>query len=139
MEENIVIKIVLEMLGAPKEHVEETMKKVIEKMKGAATVREFKEFPAEKVEDKPFFSSFTEAEIEFKDIEKVVGFCFDFMPSSVELLHPSELKMTGPNMNSFLNDILARLHQYDMVLKNVHAQNILMKKEIEKLKEGKKD
>ncbi len=137
MEENIVITIVLEMLGAPKEHVEETMKKVIDKMKEAATVREFKEFPPEKVPDKPFFSSFTEAEIEFKDIERVVGFCFDFMPSSVEVLHPSELKMTGPNLNNFLNDILARLHQYDMVLKNVHAQNTLMKKELEKLKEGK--
>ena len=127
------------MLGAPKEHVEETMKKVIEKMKETATVRECNEFPAEKMEDKPLFSTFTEAEVEFKDIEKVVGFCFDFMPSSVEVIHPTELKMTGPNMNNFLNDILARLHQYDMVLKNVHAQNTLMKKEIENLQEGKKN
>ena len=144
MEEKFVLKTIIEIVGSPKEHVEETLQMVEKKMgeREKTKVREYKSFPAEPMEGKPLFTAFCEAEVEFKDMEDIVGFCFDFMPSSVEVLHPSELKMTGPQINSFLNDLLARLHQYDMVLKNIHAQNLLYKKELDKLdqnKEEKKD
>ncbi|MDP4012790.1 MAG: hypothetical protein Q8R00_04265 [Candidatus Nanoarchaeia archaeon] len=141
MAEKIIIKIIMEILGAPKEHVEDTMKLVGDKMKKREDTKliEYKEFPAEPVKDQPFFSSFSEAELEFKTIEDVIGFCFDFMPSSIEFVQPSDLKLNANELNSLLNDLLARLHQYDMVLKNVHAQNTLMKRELDKLKDGKKD
>lgn len=122
------------MLGSPKEHVESTMNLVVDKMKSyeQSKVLNHKIFPAEQLKDKPFFSTFVEAELEFKEVEDVIGFCFDFMPSSVEVLHPDSLKLSSPNLNNLINDLLARLHQYDMVLKNVHAQNLLMRKELDK-------
>lgn len=141
MADKIIIKIIMEILGAPKEHVEDTMKLVGEKMKKRENTRviEYEEFPPEPVKDQPFFSSFSEAELEFKDIEDVVGFCFDFMPSSIEFVQPTDMRLNASEINSLLNDLLARLHQYDMVLKNVHAQNTLMKRELDDLKDGKKN
>lgn len=140
--EKIVAKIILEMLGAPKEHVDETMKLVVDKMSKDDKFKLLtnKVFPAEEINDKKltgnkpvkFFSTFAEAELEFQQIEDLIGFCFDYMPSSVEVLHPDGVRLTLPNVNNILNDLLARLHQYDMVLKNIHAQNMLMKKELGK-------
>lgn len=128
------------MLGAPKEHVDETMKLVMDKMSKDDKFKIItnKLFPAEEISDKKltgnrdvkFYSTFAEAELEFKQIEDLVGFCFDYMPSSIEILHPDGLNLSLSNMNNMLNDLIARLHQYDMVLKNIHAQNMLMKKEL---------
>ena len=138
--EKIVAKIIMEMLGAPKEHVDETMKLVVDKMSKDDKFKVLvnKVFPAEEINDSKlqgnkkvkFFSTFAESELEFKEIEDLIGFCFDYMPSSVEVLHPDGLRLTLPNVNNVLNDLIARLHQYDMVLKNIHAQNQLMKKEL---------
>jgi len=138
--EKIVAKIIMEMLGAPKEHVDDTMKLVMDKMSKDDKFKVIinKVFPSEEINDKKltgnknvkFFSTFAEAELEFKQIEDLLGFCFDYMPSSVEILHPDGLKLSLPNMNNMINDLIARLHQYDMVLKNIHAQNMLMKKEL---------
>ena len=122
------------MLGSPKEHVESTMNLVIDKMKTyeKSKMINHKLFPAEQLKDKLFFSTFVEAELELNNIEDVIGFCFDFMPSSVEILHPDSFMLKAPNINNLINDLIARLHQYDMVLKNLHAQNLLMKKELGK-------
>ncbi|MBI4154464.1 hypothetical protein HY498_00045 [Candidatus Woesearchaeota archaeon] len=86
--------------------------------------------PAEQIEK--LFSSFAEVEIKFESLAQIIGFCFDFMPSSIEILEPSELKTDNLSMNGLLNDLIARLHRYDMFLKNLHAENINLKQEKEK-------
>ena len=132
--DKLKVKTIIEILGAPKEHVEKTMYLVMEKIKEQPKIKLLREniFAAEKIKDQPFWSTFSEIEIQADDVESLVGFCFDFMPSSVEILEPKGLEFKSTNVDNLLNDILARLHQYDMVVKNMHAQNILLKKEIEK-------
>ena len=136
MGSKIKARTIIEILGAPKDHVEKTMQMVIDKLKTSETVKLLREniYGAEKIKDQPFWSTFSEVEVETKDIEDLIGFCFDFMPSSIEILEPSSFAFQSSNINNVINDLLARLHQYDMVLKNVHAQNIILKKEIEKTK-----
>tara|TARA_Y100000310_G_scaffold334148_1_gene413207 strand:- start:1457 stop:1930 length:474 start_codon:yes stop_codon:yes gene_type:complete len=134
-QEPIKAKVVLEIMGNPKEHVESTMEMVLKK------VDEFKEVavlkknvnPPMEVEPKPFWSSFSELDLEFKDKNTLIGFCFDFMPSSIEIVSPDKFKLERKVYEDFLNDLLGRLHQYDMMLKNVHAQNIILRKELEKV------
>jgi hypothetical protein len=86
--------------------------------------------PAEQIEK--LFSTFAEIEINFKELAQIIGFCFDFMPSSIEILEPSELKIDNIKANGLINDLIARLHRYDMFLKNLHAENTLLKQEKEK-------
>ncbi len=139
MDENKVkirIKSILEIMGAPKEHVEKTMEMVLAKIKENKDIKLFYEKPSEpaQVEGRPFWSMFTEVELGFKDEAGIMGFCFDFMPSSIEILDPLNFKFKKDSLEDMLNDLIARLHHYDMMVKNIHAQNIVLKQEIEKLK-----
>ncbi|MEK6904179.1 MAG: hypothetical protein AABW87_01150 [Nanoarchaeota archaeon] len=132
--EKIKARAIIEVLGSPESHVNEVMKALVDKIKTKKEITLVKEetFKAKKMEKQPLWSTFTEAEIDFKDVNALLGFCFDFMPSSIEIIEPEELKMNISDLTDFANDLTARLHQYDMILKNIHAENVLLKRKMEK-------
>jgi len=133
-EERVVVRIVIEILGAPKEHVEKTLKLVMDKVKEQKYIQLLKEKVFETKKVKQFWSTFAEVEMAVEGINNLMNFCFDFMPSSVEILEPEKFSVNANYLNDLLNDLLARLHKYDMLLKNLHAENTLLKKELEKKK-----
>lgn len=139
MEENkILVRAVFEILGSPKDHVEDTMKLVLEKIKEMEDVeiKNSETHEAKEVEGR-LFSTFSEVEIEVKNIEILMNICFNFMPSSIEIIEPGKLINDSNMMSNFFNDLLGRLHKYDMLIKNLNAQNLVMQKEL-KDKEDKK-
>ena len=77
--------------------------------------------------------------MEVNGVENLIGFCFDFMPSSIEILEPNNLSMEIQEIGDLLNDLLARLHKYDMALKSIRAQNIILSRELQKLKSSEKE
>lgn len=123
----ITARVIIEMLGAPKEYIEDTLKNYIKKLKndGIKIIKETTE-PAQK--QKELFSTFTELDIEFEKLEDLFGFCFDSMPSSVEIIEPEELQMTATDLSNYLNDMQAKLHEVDMVVKTTRAQNAVLDK-----------
>jgi hypothetical protein len=131
---SIKLKVIMEIMGSPEEHVNKTMNMVVEKLKSAEYFKCLNEKVSEstKIEDKPFWSKFVEAELEFTNVDDVTGFCLDFMPSSIEILEPSSFNFKKDLMENHWNDLIARLHQYDMMVKNLHAENIMIKRELEK-------
>ena len=133
--QKIISRVIIEIIGAPKEHVDNTLKNVEEQVKQEYDIKVLKNkiFEAKQMEDKPFFSGFIEDEIEFKDFDRLTGFIFDFMPSSIEILEPPVFEIHVHDLNTMLNDLIAKLHQYDMVVKNLRAENILMAGEFEKM------
>jgi flavin-binding protein dodecin len=130
MPEKIKIKSVIEIVGAPKEHVEETMREAVNKVKDTFKVTKSKIYEAEQIEK--FWSTFTDFEMELKDINQLIAFCFDFMPSSIEILEPDKIDIKQNEVSDLMNDLLARLHQYDMILKNLNAQVRVMEMDKEK-------
>ena len=60
------------------------------------------------------------------------GFCFDFMPSSLEIVKPETLKFDATKMNNLLNDLAARLHYYDMIVKQLRVRNMILEKNASK-------
>ncbi len=120
----LLTKVIIEVLGTPKEHVEKTLKAVIEKIKedDSLTVLKGKVFKP-KPQGK-FFSTFTEAEIIFESFADLASFCLDFLPSSVEIIEPLELKTKSVDVTEVLNDLLAKLHNIDMVLKSTQMKSI---------------
>ncbi len=130
-------RVIIEVVGMPKEHVSETLNKLIEK------VREDNELVLEKQEvfepielqEMKLFSSFVEADIKFPGIDKLVGFCFDFTPSSIEILEPMSFIFDAKFLNSMLNDFITKLHKYTMLIRNLDAEYALLKKEAEKEKQ----
>jgi len=123
-ERPIVSRLIIEMLGSPKEHLEKTIKAYIEKLKKEGPMElvnvHFEE-PTEKGSN--MFSMFAEIEAKFPKLTDLIAFCFDAMPSSVEVLEPFEMLLKTNDLSDFLNDMQSRLHQVDMRLKYFAAEN----------------
>lgn len=118
-------KAIIEIVGSPKEHVERVIKEIVERIKNEQKIIRFQIFEAQE-RDKLFFS-FTEIELDFENFEKLAGFCLDYFPSSIEILE-EKVDVKREELENTLNDLLAKLHQYDMVIKNMEAEIILLKK-----------
>ncbi len=129
----ILARVVVEVAGFPKEHIEQVMSKVANNIKEKFEVVKSEIFDSVELKDKMagFWSIFSEIEIKFDDINAITVFCFEYMPSSIEILDPEELSFESMTFGGFLNDLLARLHEYDMVVKNLQAENMVMKKKQE--------
>ena len=132
----------MEILGSPKDHVENTTKILLDKIKERKDIELLKSYISDAKETKvgeeqkiKFFSSFVEVDMKLDDFEKLIGFCFDFMPSSIDILEPSNLEIDARHLNGVINDLMARLHRYDMFLKNLKAHAATMKQELDKKKD----
>lgn len=129
MKEWIQTRAIIEMLGAPKEHIQETLRLYIEKIKNEEKNIVVKKVEyAEPKEMQNLFSVFAELELDFADLSTMVYFCFDYMPSSIEVFAPDEVAYNTTDLTDFLNDLQARLHKFDMLIKNLSAENKVVKK-----------
>ena len=129
----IKAKIISEVLGSPQEHVDKTLNVLLDKIKERKELNVVNErvFESQKVEDKPLYTGFIEYEISIEDINELIGFCFDFMPSSIEIIEPTELRLKSTSAGELFNELMARLHQNEMFLRNVIAELKLAKKQLE--------
>ena len=125
----IHLRIISEVIGSPEDHVNKTMDLLLERIKERKELKLLKEkkFEAKKMENSPLFSGFIEYEIEFQNIENIVGFCFDFMPSSIEVIEPLALSISAAATADLFNELLARLHQNDLFLRNMIAELKMLK------------
>ena len=121
---------IIEMLGKPKEHLEKTLKGYISALKKDIKVEILKEEYAEPEKDKDskLYTIFVELEVLVKGAAKVIDFCFDYLPSSVEILEPTSIEYQSTDFSGLLNDLQARLHQMDMAVKNSNQENTILKK-----------
>ncbi|MHA1988831.1 MAG: hypothetical protein ACW98D_19605 [Promethearchaeota archaeon] len=123
-------RIILEMLGKPKEHIEKTLKGFVEKIKQDTSYMVIKEEFAEAKEQETMWSSFVELEMVFNDIKSLLPFCFDYMPSSIEVIKPENINVKQNDLSNFLNDLQGRLHHVDMIAKKLKAETVVLKKNL---------
>lgn len=137
-EKRIIARMIIEVLGSPKEHVEETIKQVIQKLESEKAIKLIsqKTYETEEQKDTKLWSTFSEVEFSPENIKSLIELCFDYMPSSIEIIEPAGMDLDSGNISDMLNDLLSKLHKYDMVLKNMHAQNLVMKHDIELIKKA---
>ncbi|MBU2639573.1 MAG: hypothetical protein KKG75_02575 [Nanoarchaeota archaeon] len=126
------IKAIIEILGKPKEHVEETMQKVIQELEKREGVTITNKEIAKTRGVEKLFSTYVDLELTLNDLDKLIDFCFDFLPSSIEIIEPERLDLDSHKIAEFMNDLLAKLHQHSMIIRNLHAENTLMKQQLEK-------
>lgn len=136
MKDKIEARVVIEIIGAPKTHVEEVMKSVVEKFKAEEGLKVIKEKIAEPKEtDNQLWGIFSEIEFETSHMQKIADICFDYMPSSVEILSPAGLDIDTSMLADMFNEILAKLHGYAMNAKRLDAENRLLNARIDKLRQ----
>ncbi len=122
----VTARIIIEMLGKPKEHIEKTLVNYVSNLKKEGKLEILKEECAPAEEKGNLYSCFAELEIKFKDIAKLVEFCFDAMPSSIDIIEPAELAFDTKALTDLLNDLQARLHQVDMAFKAMQAEKQIL-------------
>jgi hypothetical protein len=134
MQDKIVSRVVIEVLGKPEEHVDKAMKGYIERLKKDKRYKILREEFAEvKKQESGLWSTFTELEMEVENMQDLIGFCFDYMPSMLEVLTPSKIELSDKGFSDFFNDLQARLHQVDMIAKQVKMENDSLKINMGKL------
>jgi len=120
---HIRCRTIIEVLGKPKEHVENALKDYIEHIKEDHELVVLNEDYSEAKEQGKLWSTFVELDLIIKGTKKLISFCFEYMPSSLEVLKPEHLIMTNAELSNFLNDLQARLHNVDMIVKQQKAEN----------------
>ena len=117
---------IVEILGAPKEHVIETMNVYLEKMKKEKGIKIVKTHVSEVEQKETLFSVFAEIEMLAKSPSRIVDYCFEYMPSSIEIIEPEHIAFNAHDFSNFFNDLQARLHNLDMVVKKLRAENKIL-------------
>ena len=124
---------IIEVLGKPKSSVEDLIKNYVKKVKENKNYIIIESVFAKTTEVKDsdnLFSTFVELDFLAKNIEELVWFCFDYMPSSIEIIAPSEFKHTARTYTTFLNEIQTKMHQIDMMLKTTWRESQILKKNV---------
>ena len=121
--ERIVIRITEEVLGSPQEHVDKTLDDVITNLKEKVQVLNVQKHDSKEMDNK-MFSAFADIEFETDSMKKILEICFDFMPSSIEILDPAGITVDTNDLSEMLNDLLAKQHKYSFVLNKLKT-NIL--------------
>lgn len=129
MEKKILFRAVIEVLGKPKEHVESSLKEFLQNIKDNERYELINQELAnlKKQEDDDLWMIFAEVEVKTEKIEDLVNFCFIYMPSLIEIIEPRELKLSDLDISNFLNDLQAKLHNVDMVAKQLKIENDTLK------------
>lgn len=124
---HIRCRAIIEVLGKPKEYVEKSINEYVEHIKKDSELVVLNEDYSETVEQGKLWSKFVEIDLVIKGTPKLIGFCFEYMPSSLEVMKPEQLTLSNHELASFLNDLQARLHSVDRVVKEFRAENEFVK------------
>ncbi len=128
--ETLRAKAIIEMLGAPKEHIAQVLKDFVER-KLKAPGSKYEVLSADYSEPSPqgkLFAAFVELDLSVRKADDLLDFCFEAMPSSIEVYQPEKLSWDLSTMNRMLNDLASRIHQADTMLKTVRSESVLLNK-----------
>ena len=156
---------IIEMMGKPKEHLEETLSRLVEKLgseKGVKiidkTLHEARKFEAKKSDEEEaaeaklkenvdnekvqvledIYTTFAEIDAEFDDLNSLWFVGFNYMPSNIEVTKPENFVLRNSDINFILSGIILRLHKYDEVAKQLSIEKSLLENKVKELM-GKKD
>ena len=117
----------MEVIGFPEEHVNKVATNVLEKLKKEENIEVIKEdLPkAEKVKES-IFAAMIEVELKINNYAKLMHFCYDYLPSTIEIVDMEKIAMPAREFTNGLNDLIAKLHQYNLTLNNLmnHIEKI---------------
>ena len=140
----IKVIFILEIIGKPKEHLVATLEKLIENMnkeKGIKILEKKIKEPIEMKNNKDFFTTFAEIEIEAEEIFQIAILMFKYMPANIEIIEPELIALSNNGWNELLNELTRRLHAYDEVARVLQMQTAKLQRELKEhgfeIKDGK--
>ena len=88
-------------------------------------------------DQKNFYTSFAEVEIEVEEIFGLIILMFKYMPAHIEIIYPELIALTNNGWNEVLNELTRRLHGYDEIARVVQAEKLILEKKLREVLEDK--
>jgi hypothetical protein len=130
----VLAQVAFEVIGSPKEHVENSIKSYLNNIKNDSEIKviseEFGE--AEQVEG-GLWSTFVDAEMLFDNLDKLNWLCINFMPANIEIIAPEELRFSDKDLTNWFNDLLSKLHQIAITVRQTESQDVAVAKSMNAL------
>ena len=121
----MLIRTIIELLGFPQKHVDKTINLILEKLQKEKDITIIKHKLAEPQQQKKMWSAFIDAELKIKDLETFFEFCFNYLPTSIEIVEAPKFKIE--ELNKSLNEMLNYMHRYHQAISQLNAQNEILK------------
>lgn len=130
--ENIRAMLILDVIGRPAQHLIEALEKLAEEMKkekGIKIISNNIKEPVVMKENKEFYTTFAEIEIETEDILYLAILMFKYMPAHIEVISPENISLSNNGWSDILSELARRLHAYDEVARimQIEYQSLLQK------------
>jgi hypothetical protein len=145
MDKKIEVSFILEMMGRPPKHLEESLNALIKQLddeKGVrilnSSVNKPQKIKREKKSEKEnvLYTTFAEVEAEFENMESLLMVVFKYMPSNVEVTSPENFVLKNNYISELLTSIILRLHKYDEITKKLINDRVLMVQKIRELQKN---
>jgi len=131
--------LVLEVLGRPPEFLTETLNNLIKAVgeEKGTIVKEAKiNSPTELKDQKGFYVSFTEIEVEVEEILYLAILMFKYMPAHVEIVSPANINLPISSWNDIFNELVRRLHGYEEIAKMMQTEKVILENQLRTLLEA---
>jgi uncharacterized protein YfcZ (UPF0381/DUF406 family) len=166
-DQKINVSFIIEILGRPKDHVAETLGKLVDEIdeeKGVQVVEKTLHEPKvlEEKDDKAvqsasgenseaasqlkkvkegleLFTSFADVEAEFENLNALLGIIFKYMPSNIEINSPETFVFKNDYVSEILTGVILRLHKYDEITKKLTHDNMELAQKLKMIIEKSKE
>ena len=128
--------LIVEVIGRPPEHLTETLNEIVKKIdeeKGVSVKEKRLHEPVLMKEQKDFYTSFAEVEIEVEEILNLAILMFKYMPANVEILSPELIALTNNGWSDIFSELTRRLHGYDEVARIIQVEKNILEKKLREL------
>jgi len=135
MPKKLQVQLVFEILGKPAEHIKEAIRTIVTRLgseKGVAIIEKKYHDPVLAEGSKELYATFAEVTLEMETIGNLFGIIFAYLPSHIELISPSNIKLANHELNEFANTLAHRLHGYDAITKRIINERDIFAKNLEK-------
>jgi hypothetical protein len=131
--------LVFDIIGKPPEYLTETLNDIIKKIdeeKGVSVKEKKINEPVFMKDQKEFYTSFAEVEVEVEEILYLAMLMFKYMPAHVEIISPELITLVNNGWNEIFNELIRRLHSYDEVARVTQMEKSILEKKLKELTGG---
>ena len=133
---------VIEVIGRPPEHLTQTLNDLITKIdeeKGVVVKEKNVNVPSLMKDQKDFYTSFAEIEVEVEELLGLVALMFKYMPAHIEIISPELIALTNNGWNDILNELVQKLHGYDEIARIIQTEKSILEKKLKEVLTEKKE
>ncbi len=127
---------VLEILGRPPEYLTETLNSLIKSIgeeKGVIVKEKKINQPVLMKEQKDFYTSFAEVEVEVEEILQLVILMFKYMPAHIEIISPQNISLTNADWGDVLSELIRRLHGYEEIARILQTEKSVLEAKLREI------